>query len=117
MVRHRQLSIRAARCGKPSQVDAVYAPSTLDTRTFGAAPLVCSKDLFQVTHDRTGTTVPKPATIKDVAQLAGVSAATVSLVLNDVANSRITPSTADRVRSAATALGYAPNPLARGLRR
>jgi DNA-binding LacI/PurR family transcriptional regulator len=70
-----------------------------------------------VIHDRTGTTVPKPPTIKDVAQLAGVSAATVSLVLNDVANSRITPSTADRVRSAAAALGYAPNPLARGLRR
>ena len=59
----------------------------------------------------------KTATIKDVAQLAAVSAATVSLVMNDVANSRITTSTADRVRAAATALGYTPNPLARGLRR
>jgi LacI family transcriptional regulator len=59
----------------------------------------------------------RTATIKDVAQLATVSPTTVSLVLNDVANSRIPDATATRVRAAAAKLGYAPNPLARGLRR
>jgi DNA-binding LacI/PurR family transcriptional regulator len=59
----------------------------------------------------------RTATIKDVAQLATVSPTTVSLVLNDVANSRIPDATAIRVRAAAAKLGYAPNPLARGLRR
>src|SRR5690349_8372446 len=61
--------------------------------------------------------VRKTATIKDVAELADVSPATVSLVLNDVADSRIPPTTAGRVRAAAAALAYAPNSLARGLRR
>jgi LacI family transcriptional regulator len=64
-----------------------------------------------------GTTMHRTATIKDVAQLATVSPTTVSLVLNDVANSRIPAATAIRVRAAAAKLGYAPNPLARGLRR
>lgn len=59
----------------------------------------------------------KTATIRDVAQLAAVSPATVSLVLNDVADSRITQATAGRVRAAAAELEYAPNSLARGLRR
>jgi LacI family transcriptional regulator len=57
------------------------------------------------------------ATIKDVALAASVSPATVSLVLNDVSDSRIPEHTAQRVRAAAHALGYAPNSLARGLRR
>jgi LacI family transcriptional regulator len=56
-------------------------------------------------------------TIKDVARLAAVSRTTVSLVLNDVADSRIADATAARVRAAAVELGYAPNLLARGLRR
>ena len=59
----------------------------------------------------------KTATIKDVAQLADVSPATVSLVLNEVADSRIPQTTAGRVRAAAAQLAYAPNSLARGLRR
>lgn len=54
--------------------------------------------------------------IKDVAALAGVSTATVSLALNDVEGSRIATSTRDRVRAAAKELGYTPNNLARGLR-
>jgi LacI family transcriptional regulator len=54
-------------------------------------------------------------TIRDVAERAAVSPATVSLVLNDVA-ARIPEATAARVRAAATDLGYAPNSLARGLR-
>ena len=41
----------------------------------------------------------------------------MSLVLNEVAQSRISPATAGRVRAAAAELGYAPNSLARGLRR
>src|SRR5690242_4238353 len=61
--------------------------------------------------------VRKTATIKDVAQLATVSPTTVSLVLNDVADSRIPLATAGRVRAAAAELGYAPNSLARSLRR
>ncbi|WP_255491894.1 LacI family DNA-binding transcriptional regulator [Actinotalea sp. JY-7876] len=54
--------------------------------------------------------------IKDVALHAGVSAATVSLVLNGRATTRIPATTQDRVRDAAQHLGYAPNTLARGLR-
>jgi LacI family transcriptional regulator len=61
--------------------------------------------------------MPEAATIRDVARLAAVSSATVSLVLNEVADSRIPAATADRVRAAAAELGYAPNGLARGLRR
>lgn len=53
--------------------------------------------------------------ITDVAAAAGVSATTVSLVLNDV-ESRISEETRDRVRAAAAAVGYAPSALARGLR-
>jgi len=54
--------------------------------------------------------------ISDVAAAAGVSVTTVSLVLNDV-ESRISQETRDRVRAAATAVGYEPSALARGLRR
>jgi LacI family transcriptional regulator len=54
--------------------------------------------------------------IKDVAARAGVSAATVSVVLNDVDSARVAPQTRDRVRAAASELGYTPNNVARGLR-
>jgi len=53
--------------------------------------------------------------INDVAAAAGVSNATVSLVLNN-AESRISETTKQRVREAARAVGYAPNSVARGLR-
>ena len=53
--------------------------------------------------------------ISDVAQAAGVSASTVSLVLND-APSRISAVTRLRVREAAEKIGYRPSSLARGLR-
>lgn len=53
--------------------------------------------------------------ISDVATAAGVSTATVSLVLNDRVE-RISPATAARVRQAAAAVGYTPNTVARGLR-
>jgi LacI family transcriptional regulator len=64
-----------------------------------------------------GAEVRRTPTIKDVAQLAAVSPATVSLVLNEVADTRISERTARRVRAAAAELCYAPNSLARGLRR
>ncbi|WP_129337851.1 LacI family DNA-binding transcriptional regulator [Cellulomonas endophytica] len=55
-------------------------------------------------------------TITDVAREAGVSATTVSLVLNGRNAERFPEATRRRVHDAAAALGYAPNVLARGLR-
>lgn len=52
----------------------------------------------------------------DVAREAGVSQATVSLVLNDVAGSGISESTQARVRNIAARLGYRQNAMARGLK-
>jgi LacI family transcriptional regulator len=54
--------------------------------------------------------------IRDVAAAAGVSVTTVSHVLNDVAYARISPETRDKVKEAATRLGYGPNRLAQALR-
>ncbi|MCJ1706127.1 LacI family DNA-binding transcriptional regulator [Microbacterium sp. VKM Ac-2923] len=53
--------------------------------------------------------------LTDVAKAAGVSPATVSLVLND-AESRISAETKERVRRVADEVGYSPNPIARSLR-
>ncbi|MGQ4489238.1 LacI family transcriptional regulator [Streptomyces sp. 372A] len=58
---------------------------------------------------------PRP-TSRDVARAAGVSQATVSLVLGDKWRGRVSESTADRVRDAARGLGYRPNLAARNLR-
>ncbi len=55
------------------------------------------------------------AKISDVAQRAGVSAATVSRALNNVPT--VDPVLAARVRAAAAELGYRPNAVARNLRR
>lgn len=55
------------------------------------------------------------ATIADVAKHAGVGLGTVSRVLNG--SSQVRPSTRERVLEAIDALGYRPNPLARGLSR
>lgn len=58
------------------------------------------------------------ATLHKVADLAGVSASTVSVVLAGKAiNRRISKATRDRVRRAAEDLNYAPNLLTRSLRR
>lgn len=54
--------------------------------------------------------------MRDVAEAAGVSQATVSLVLNDVQGSGISEATKVRVREEATALGYRHNAMARGLK-
>ncbi len=54
-----------------------------------------------------------PATLKDVAKLAGVSASTVSRVLSD--NSRISEPTKKNVLKCMDELGYHPNAIARSL--
>jgi LacI family transcriptional regulator len=54
--------------------------------------------------------------IKDVAREAGVSTATVSLVLNDRTSGRVSAATSQRVRDVAATLGYSPNMVARNLR-
>lgn len=53
------------------------------------------------------------ATIKEVAEKAGVSVATVSYVLNDT--QKVRPETAQKVLAAVRELGYAPNTAARSL--
>src|SRR5436309_6772123 len=58
----------------------------------------------------------RPPTSRDVAHRAGVSRATVSYVLNDVPDSRISETTRERVREAAQKLGYIPHAMARSLR-
>ncbi|MCY0936198.1 LacI family DNA-binding transcriptional regulator [Streptomyces sp. H34-S4] len=55
-------------------------------------------------------------TSRDVATAAGVSQATVSLVLGDKWRGRVSERTADHVRHTATELGYRPNLAARNLR-
>src|SRR3954463_10087966 len=52
-------------------------------------------------------------TIRDVAEQAGVSIATVSRVLNDRAD--VSVETRERVRSVARSVGYSADPAARGL--
>jgi LacI family transcriptional regulator len=67
-----------------------------------------------VTPKRTRPSVPGVAKIGDVAQLAGVSPATVSRVLNG--SGSVSSERADRVRAAAAELGYTPSGPARALR-
>jgi DNA-binding LacI/PurR family transcriptional regulator len=59
--------------------------------------------------------VVKAPTSSDVALAAGVSRATVSFVLNDKPNSRVSDDTRHRVLEAARLLGYSPNSAARSL--
>ncbi len=62
----------------------------------------------------TGRTTTSPRTIRDVADRAGVSTATVSRVLAGIGHPR--PDTAAAVLAAAEALGYRPSAIARSLR-
>ncbi len=55
-------------------------------------------------------------TLKDVAREAGVHTSTASRALNDLTRSVVNADTVARVLDAADRLGYAPHPLARGLR-
>lgn len=58
----------------------------------------------------------KRVTLKDVAEMAGVTTATVSYVLNETPGQRIAEATRDRVMRAARDLNYVPNTAARALR-
>jgi DNA-binding LacI/PurR family transcriptional regulator len=58
----------------------------------------------------------KRATLRDVAAASGVSRATASFVLRDSPNMSISPATRERVRQAASDLGYVPHGIARALR-
>ena len=70
------------------------------------------------TRESTNGGRPKAVpTMRDIAEVAGVSQSTVSRVLNDVPTRvPIAAETRERVTLAARKLGYRPNPLARGLR-
>ena len=60
-----------------------------------------------------GGKAPKPVNLRDVARLAGVSVATVSMVIND--NPRISRATHMKVQRLIERLGYRPNRLAQSL--
>jgi LacI family transcriptional regulator len=55
-------------------------------------------------------------TLRDVAEAAGVHAATAARALNPATRGLVNAETARRVMKAAEALGYRPNPIARGLK-
>ncbi len=65
-----------------------------------------------------GAAAPRgaPPTSRDVARRAGVSQATVSLVMGDKWRGRVSTRTAESVRATAGELGYRPNLAARTLR-
>ena len=60
--------------------------------------------------------VRQSVTIRDVARLAKVHPGTVSRALNPETRALVNAATAERVEAAAAALGYRPNPIARGLK-
>ena len=55
------------------------------------------------------------STLKDIAQEAGVSIMTVSLVLRDPRTSRISPALSQKIINIASDLNYRPNYVARSL--
>ena len=61
----------------------------------------------------TGSKLGHPASIRDVARIAGVSRQTVSRVINDHPSLR--PETRERVQAVIDELRYRPNPIARAL--
>ncbi|KQQ07595.1 LacI family DNA-binding transcriptional regulator [Rathayibacter sp. Leaf296] len=68
-----------------------------------------------MTTDAPGAGAPRAVTMKDVADLAEVSVATVSLVVNGKKRDRIGEKTRSRVLQAVAELGYRPNLLAQSL--
>src|SRR5438105_6740378 len=57
----------------------------------------------------------RPVSLKMLAEYLGLSAATVSFVLNDAPNRSIPEKTRERVREAAKKFGYQPSHIARSL--
>jgi len=55
-------------------------------------------------------------TLRDIAEKAGVSASTVSRVLNGKPDARVTDATRQTILDAAEDLGYSPNPFAQALK-
>lgn len=66
--------------------------------------------------DESRNAVSQRTTLKDVAVEAGVHTSTASRALNELTRSVVNAETVERVLEAAHRLGYAPHPLARGLR-
>jgi LacI family transcriptional regulator len=62
------------------------------------------------------TPAPSRATLRDVADRAGVHPGTASRALNTATRGLVNGNTAQRVLDAAEELGYRPNPIARGLK-
>ncbi len=81
----------------------------------GASPRVAGASRDTGSSRDTGPGAARP-TSRDVARAAGVSQATVSLVLGDKWRGRVSERTARLVRDAADELGYRPNLAARNLR-
>jgi LacI family transcriptional regulator len=54
--------------------------------------------------------------LKDIAQQLGVHPSTVSRVLNPATRDMVSPELVEKITTTAKALGYRPNPLARGLK-
>jgi LacI family transcriptional regulator len=69
-----------------------------------------------VTAADNGPIVRRTATLRDVAQAAGVHPSTASRALNKSTRPMVNPATLRKVLAAADKLGYRPNSLARGLK-
>jgi LacI family transcriptional regulator len=71
---------------------------------------------LQPTGEVKRSPVQQPPTLRDVAEAAGVHAATASRALNPKTRRLVSAETARRVIRTAEALGYQPNPIARSLK-
>lgn len=93
---------------------AAHAAKGPDSARPGDGPTPSGADREPPAGHR-GESSPRP-TSRDVARAAGVSQATVSLVLGEKWRGRVSERTAGLVRDAARELGYRPNLAARNLR-
>jgi LacI family transcriptional regulator len=72
------------------------------------------QNIYKCYQFEMGGTLKRP-TLRDVARLAGLSPAAVSLILNDKPDTRLSEDARRRVIAAVEALGYRPNVAARSL--
>ncbi len=75
-------------------------------------PITCEQSFLGLSSERSQDR-PMAHTLKEVAQLAGVSRSTVSRVVNDYLN--VQPETRERVWEAIRKSGYQPHAIARSL--